>query len=323
MSYRVKLPSKQRHIFQGNNTINFQDKNFFGYVDSLDFENGVSLLKSDIKFEKNCDIKIDSSSKNLIFNFLLDGNSKYSASLYGLNIDTSKDHSSIVIDNNTYGIKKYTKDTHLKSIQLFLNEDYLKNLFLEESMGGDILEKFDKNYDYLECLKHNKIDFKTKINVHEIFNSSFNGNFNKLYIQSKMLDILHIELKELLSPKIIRKQKEIKFSSYDKQALYKAKEILIQNMDNPPSISELSKIIKLNEFKLKVGFKKFFNNTPYGLLFEYKMEKAKRLLEISEYNVNEISLMVGYKHSYNFSDAFFKRFNVRPKELMKNRKYYY
>ncbi len=94
-------------------------------------------------------------------------------------------------------------------------------------------------------------------------------------------------------------------------------------MENPPSISELAKLVKLNEFKLKYGFKSFYNTTPYTLLFDYRMEKAKELLETSEYNINEISTIVGYKQSSNFTKAFCKKYGVLPKDIMKSRKYYY
>lgn len=323
MSYRLQLPSKKEYILKQNNMISFNDQKSFGHMENIDFGEGLSVIKSDIQFKENYNIKLNGTSKNLIFTFLLDGFSKYNPSTYNFNIDAKKDHTSIVLDNHTHGIKKYTKDTHLKSVQVFLTEEYLKNLLLNEYTKHDLFKKLDKNCDFLECIKHSKIDLKTKINAYEIFNSSFEGSFNKLYIQSKIFDILHIELKELFSPKITNKKEEIKFSIYDKEALYKAKELLIENMDNPPSLSELSKIIKLNEFKLKIGFKKLFNNTPYGVLFEYKMEKAKELLKNSEYNVNEISLMVGYKYPYNFTNAFYKKFGIKPKELIKSRKYYY
>jgi len=310
-------------MIKQDNKISFCDKKSYGYMENIEFEDGLSVIKSDIQFNENYDIKIDGDSKNLIFTFLLDGASNYNPFAYNFDINAKKDHTSIVLDNHTYGVKKYAKDTHLKSVQLFLKEEYLNKLLFDEYTKHDIVKKFKRECDFLECLKHSKIDLKTKINVNEIFNTSFSGSFNKLYIQSKLFDILHIELKELFSFETKKETKEIKFSSYDKEALYKAKNILIENMDNPPSLSSLSKMIKLNEYKLKIGFKKFFNNTPYGLLFEYKMEKAKELLETSEYNVNEISLMVGYKHSYNFTNAFYKRYGIKPNKLMKSRKYYY
>ncbi|MCH9812652.1 MAG: hypothetical protein K0U47_01775 [Epsilonproteobacteria bacterium] len=46
------------------------------------------------------------------------------------------------------------------------------------------------------------------------------------------------------------------------------------------------------------------------------------MLQDSYLNVNEISQQIGYKYTQNFSNAFYKRFGVRPKELMKSRNNY-
>ncbi|MCH9812657.1 MAG: AraC family transcriptional regulator [Epsilonproteobacteria bacterium] len=55
----------------------------------------------------------------------------------------------------------------------------------------------------------------------------------------------------------------------------------------------MSKRVKLNEFKLKTGFKKIFEMTPYGMLFVHRMNYGKYLLEKSEYNIKEIAAIVG------------------------------
>jgi len=94
-------------------------------------------------------------------------------------------------------------------------------------------------------------------------------------------------------------------------------------MKNPPSIKKLARMVALNNSKLKKGFHKYFNDTPYNILLEYRLQEAKRLLQNSYLNVNEISEKVGYKYTANFSNAFYKRFGIRPKDIMKKREYYY
>ena len=322
MSYRLRFSAKEEYTLKYKNTIYFKDKKSNGYMDTLEFEDGLSLVKSDIQFQEDYGIKIDGDSKNMIFTFLLDGITKYQPSTHSFNIDAKKDHTTVVIDNYSNGVKKYNRNTHLKSVQLFLKEDYFKNLLNDEYFEHSLVKKFNQNNDFLECIKLNKTDASTKINISEIFQTPFDGSFNKLYIQSKALDILQHELKNILKPQL-KNNKDLKFSEYDRQALYKAKDILIANMANPPSLISLSKMVKLNEFKLKIGFKKIFNNTAYGLLFEHKMIRAKQLLKDSEYDINEIANLIGYKYPCNFTTAFTKRFGVSPKELMKRRNYYY
>jgi len=324
LSYRVQFSSKNQPLFKDNAKITFQDKRSTGYMQNIEIEDGLSLIKSDIKFEKSYDLEINNDSKSMLFAFLLDGSSNYNASSYNVDISSKKDHTTVIMDNNSNGVKRYHKNTHLKSIQLFLKEEYLQKILPREFFEHNLVKRFNKNSDFLESLKYGKTDYKTKINIYEIFNTPFDESLNKLYIQSKVCEVLYTELKDLFSSNVIKKSnREIKFSSYDKEALYKAKDILIQNMINPPSLSELSKSVKLNEYKLKYGFKEFFNTSPYGLLLEYKMQKAKKLLLKSEYDINEISLEVGYVYPHNFTKAFFKRFGVLPKDIMKTRKYYY
>ena len=52
------------------------------------------------------------------------------------------------------------------------------------------------------------------------------------------------------------------------------------------------------------------------------MHKARDLLKNSDYNINEISNIVGYKYQGNFSLAFVKKFGIRPKDMLKSRSYH-
>jgi len=321
LSYKATFSPKEEYIFQKENSFHFQDGKLNGYIDNISFDDGLSLIKSDIKFSDNHDIKLENDAKSVVVTFLLEGSSKYDSS-YTSSILAKKDHTTIVMNSHANGVKKYKKNTHLKSIQLVLNEEYFKSFLEEKLFESDLLKRFNKPTDFLECIKQNKTNVQTKIKLYEIFNIPLEDKFSKILVQSKALDILHLQLKELFLP-MQNKTNDLRFSEYDKQAILLAKDILIENMQNPPSLTELSKMTKINVFKLKMGFKIFFNNTPYGILLEYKLQKAKQLLLKSEYDANEIANMVGYKHPCNFTTAFIKRFGVRPKDIMKTRNYYY
>ena len=78
--------------------------------------------------------------------------------------------------------------------------------------------------------------------------------------------------------------------------LKKAKDIIISNMAEPPTLKELSKTIGLSLKKLKEGFKQIYGDTVYAYLFDHKMEVARKLLDTGDYNVNEVGLKVGYSN---------------------------
>ena len=72
-----------------------------------------------------------------------------------------------------------------------------------------------------------------------------------------------------------------------------AKEIILKNMSEPPSLQELSEEIGLSLNKLKEGFKQLYGDTVFGYLLNHKMEEARRMLASTNYNVNEVGLRIG------------------------------
>lgn len=96
----------------------------------------------------------------------------------------------------------------------------------------------------------------------------------------------------------------------------RAKEIVIANMAEPPSLNELAKEVGLSLKRLKEGFKQIYGDSVYSFLFDYKMEYARRLLDSGQYNVNEIGLRIGYSTSSHFIAAFKKKYGTTPKKYM-------
>jgi AraC-like DNA-binding protein len=96
----------------------------------------------------------------------------------------------------------------------------------------------------------------------------------------------------------------------------KAKEIVIQNMAEPPGLQELADAVGLTLKKLKMGFKQIYGDTVYGFLFDYKMDYARKLLDSGTYNVNEVGLKIGYSTGSHFIAAFKKKFATTPKKYL-------
>jgi AraC-like DNA-binding protein len=96
----------------------------------------------------------------------------------------------------------------------------------------------------------------------------------------------------------------------------KAKEIIIANMAEPPSLEALANQVGLTLKKLKMGFKQIYGDTVYGFLFDYKMDYARQLLDSGSYNVNEVGLKIGYSTGSHFIAAFKKKFATTPKKYL-------
>jgi len=282
-----------------------------GEIENIKIQNGFHIFKANYKLNKPMKMETFPSEKKLIIAISRKGNTRFS-NIDGENIDCKEGFTSISKYINAQGYNNIS-DKETQQIRVVLDEEFLKN-----NLKESFIEKLFYSKQNIQTLNCSPSTLSSEILVNDIFNCKLTGGLASIYIQSKALELLYLEVLKLKKDK-----QEVFLNQYDKDAIYKAKEILIQNMNTPPSIVELAKMVHLNEFKLKKGFKQVFNTTPYRLLTKYKMNYAKKLLQTSEYNITEVANIVGYKFANNFSNAFYNEFKINPKHLLKNRKYYF
>jgi len=134
-----------------------------------------------------------------------------------------------------------------------------------------------------------------------------------LYLKSKTLELLSHVLAEH-APVPCR----TRLSSYEMECLKNARELLIANLESPPTLKQLANIIGLNETKLKSGFKALFGQTVYGYFKTYRIELARHRLLNDACSVSEVASSVGYTNISHFSAAFKERHGVTPSHYRKD-----
>lgn len=110
--------------------------------------------------------------------------------------------------------------------------------------------------------------------VNDICECKKTGKLKKFYTESKVLELLMLQLEQMQVNSDDAKRTLIKTDDLDK--LYQAKALLDRDYVNPPTIRKLSGLISLNEFKLKQGFKAYYGTTVYGYITRLRMEAAKK-----------------------------------------------
>lgn len=145
--------------------------------------------------------------------------------------------------------------------------------------------------------------------VDSVFNMKYHGKTKMMFFRSQMTALLsHFfgQLATMQTEKINRKEQD---------KLYRAKEILIDNLDNPPSLSELSRQIGLNSYNLKKDFKELFGVPVFKYLQNERLKTAHELIRNQEATVQEAAWHVGYDSLSSFSNAFEKKFGYRPSQI--------
>ncbi|MEM0943833.1 MAG: AraC family transcriptional regulator, partial [Pseudomonadota bacterium] len=91
------------------------------------------------------------------------------------------------------------------------------------------------------------------------------------------------------------------------------RELLIHDVQKPPTLAELAQQVGLNEYRLKQGFRQVFGTTVFGCLHHCRMQQAQHLLRNSNLTIAGVAAQVGYLSPEAFSTAFRRKFTVSPK----------
>ena len=94
----------------------------------------------------------------------------------------------------------------------------------------------------------------------------------------------------------------------------KARDILTENFQNPPTIRELAVAVGTNECTLKKVFKQMFSMTVFDYLNDIRMNKAARYLSENTLSITEIATELGFSSQSHFCTAFRKKYGVTPKK---------
>lgn len=150
--------------------------------------------------------------------------------------------------------------------------------------------------------------------LYQIMNFNLHSSVKKLYYKAKVYELLSL----LFNKPEGTDDESCPFKTDEEETMKikHAKDILLKNMAEPPTLQELADEIGLNIKKLKQGFKQVYGDTVYGFLFDYKMEYARKLLDSGTYNVNEVGNRIGYSTASHFIAAFKKKFGTTPKKYL-------
>ncbi|RPD41645.1 helix-turn-helix transcriptional regulator [Chitinophaga barathri] len=152
--------------------------------------------------------------------------------------------------------------------------------------------------------------------IEEVRHCHFTGGLKKLFLQSKAIELLALQC-EQIEAETLRKPETVRVSRTDEEKIYHARDLLLANAQEPLSLMELARKAGLNEFKLKNGFKKVFDNTVFGYLNDYRLEQSREMMRAGEVSFTEIADTLGYSSLQHFSNAFRKKYGMSPREVRK------
>jgi AraC-like DNA-binding protein len=170
----------------------------------------------------------------------------------------------------------------------------------------DCIEKGKKCY--FECYQWQAI---IQSILSQVFHAQMSPIAQKIFLESKVLELVAIILD------IYEKGNQTQFtvSKKDIEKVQYAKELLLKDIANPPSLSQLARSAGTNEYTLKKGFRELFNKPVFKYLQEMRLSKAYELFQSTNLQVGDVSSIVGYESVSSFTRAFYQFYGVRPGDV--------
>ena len=151
--------------------------------------------------------------------------------------------------------------------------------------------------------------------IHQILNCPYHGSIKRIYLESKAIELISHQLAQLTFAEC-RSKRSFPLRPDDVERIHEARDILIHNLENPPSLLDLALQVGLNDTKLKRGFRRIFGTTVFGYLQLKRLERARCLLEERNMNVTEVAATVGYSSLSHFAKVFKQHFGAKPSSYL-------
>jgi len=248
------------------------------------------------------------SSFNLLF--LLSPNINLQASDCGTQFKFKKNQYILHYSSSENRAELWTENQEvLKYIQIQVNYKYIFDLIDPHSTieSAEILENMrNNNFIFLHKQTPPIMTVEMHMILKEILGYSKKGIMQKLFIEAKIIKLL-ILIFEQFNEKDIEED-----LSKTPETI---KKFLDENYHKNLKIEEISKIIGINQNKLRKEFKEQYQTTIVNYISELRMLKAKKMIVNNRIMIKEIAIECGYEYVQNFTRAFKKKFGVSPEKL--------
>ncbi|WP_051309369.1 helix-turn-helix domain-containing protein [Desulfogranum japonicum] len=143
--------------------------------------------------------------------------------------------------------------------------------------------------------------------LQQILACPYDGAIRQVFLEAKALELAAVALSDFE-----KKTFSSSLSHREEERVREAYHLLRNNLEEPPSLCELSRKVGINRNKLNDGFKRLYGNTVFNVLRKLRLHQACDLLVFSEKSLADIALTVGYSDQANFTTAFRRQFGKTP-----------
>ncbi|WP_299226245.1 AraC family transcriptional regulator [uncultured Psychroserpens sp.] len=288
-----------------------------GYLRGIQFSHGLSVIEVNLTLKDKTTFKFEKQDVNFLhFLFNTDTaihhivsetkkNDTISKLQYCMFSNDTSNTNDIVISKNKPTdffiilIDRKAFEEKLLSITNDLSNE-LEQIFKDVN-GVNFI--YNKNYFSLEIAQY----------IEEFRHCELESFMKPMFLEGKTYEILTYQLQHFNDDNG-EKKVLLRKSTIDK--IENAIDIIKDELDVRISVHTLAKRVGLNQNTLQNGFKNLFQTSVNEYIKNYRIERAKTLIENSDLNITEITYKIGINSRSYFSKLFKERFGISPSEYI-------
>lgn len=278
---------------------------------------------ADYTVPKDFQIRFDNPEAMIRFGIVYEGRTKFQ--LKNQQVSSFTPSSFFVAEKNLKGKQLWHRGQHFHGTEITLHEAYLSQVISESFPEALCMKDFKMNHTY------HYLPLPVISVIHQLNSLSASGRLTPLYLESKILECTALLSEEIKKPKDnvfahqidygtiqIGAGRTCRLTASDIQSIQKAHNILTEQAVHPPTIEKLSRMVFLNQQKLKAGFAKQYHMGIGEYTTSLRMAMGSSLLSSTDLSVSDIAKKTGYRYSGNFSKMFKKYYGVSPLEYRRH-----
>lgn len=278
-----------------------------GFIHALFEKDDQSLLFSENRSSEMTSLDSVIHKSIIHFYFCMDGTATFAfGPHYSREIVKGKNYFFYNPDKDLPFELKLATDT--KMVMMTISLESLHKLFVHDALP--LLSPENSNRKFYD---ERDIPPSLLLVLNQLLSTQLSESAQKLFYQGKFYELLSLYFSNRLP-----NTETCPFLNDEAtvRKIKNAKEYLLKHTAAPPNLKELAKIVGLNEYQLKVGFKEIYGNTVFGFLLDHKLDHARLLLDTAKHQVNEVAYQMGYTNPSHFIAAFKKKFGITPKKYL-------
>lgn len=288
-----------------------------GTISGFQFSDGVGLILLNCTFQKDWTILFERTIPPIQFNFSIAGGVKHFYNNDSIQYYLNPLQGTITSDipNSRHGFQFPCNQQITFACLMIEREKYIQKIdCILEQMPNRLEHVFSDTKAKHPFFYQGNYSITSSECIQTILTDKHAGLVRSTYLEGITLELLSGQVKQFrddLEPP----GKQVTLRKQDIEKILEAKEILLKDFQNPPTIRNLSKKVGINESKLKTGFKKVFDQPVKTWLRNKRLNMAKLLLLEESQSIQAIAEAIGYTNHSHFSRQFKKKYGILPKDF--------